>query len=83
MSFNDIRLQRKGLLQTKQEERKQVALDFGNALQLIIMKADPYAEPSEIDTPSILKAAHDLNGARQKLKDLDGDIDRLNKELYG
>jgi hypothetical protein len=80
----DLRLKRKGQLQTMKENHRKIHAEAGNAITILQMKADPY-EPdrSILDIISIKQAAEDLINAVRALRDLNTEIANLNNELYG
>ncbi|MEI6846575.1 MAG: hypothetical protein WCK32_00825 [Chlorobiaceae bacterium] len=82
MSF-DLRMKRKGQLHTMQENRRKIVTEAGNALTILQMKADPYAELESLDTKAIRQAADDLDLAVVEIRKLTASINEINIELYG
>ncbi len=80
----DLRLKRKGQLQTMKENHRKIYAEAGNAITILQMKADAY-EPdrSTLDIIAIKQAAEDLINAVRALRDLNTEIANLNNELYG
>lgn len=81
--MSDLRLKRKGQLSTLQENRRKIAIEAGNALTVINMKADAFSDLETLDTAAILHAAQELDTAIKALREVNERIGDITNELYG
>ncbi len=81
--MNDLRLKRKGQLQTMEDNRRKCETEAANALYILQGKVDPYSEIANLDTASIKSAAEDLHVAVVEIRKLDEQITAIRNELYG
>ncbi len=81
---SDLRLKRKGQLQTMKDNYRKIYAEAGNAINILQMKADAYeTDRSKLDIIAIKQAAEALVHSVLALRDLNTEIANLNNELYG
>lgn len=80
---SELRLRRRGQLDELTKNRKDQEGIANDALTLILMKADPLADLTDLVTPTIRRAAETLDDAVRVIKGIDEQIKAINEELYG
>lgn len=81
--ISDLRLKRRGQLDQLRKQRGAFEADATDALTMILMKADPLADISSLNSDAIRRAAEKLDDNVTAIKSIDRQIAAINEELNG
>ncbi len=80
---SELRLKRRGQLDKLNQDRREFDGKATDALTVLLLKSDPLAEVSTLDTAAILRASEKLHESVRVIKGIDQQITAINEELYG